>query len=167
MWDKIWYYISDFSVPFLKDLGLMLLKIIIIITIMLIVLEILKTLKVLDFLNKILYYVTKPLGISKNASMPLLIGLLAGITYGAGAILSSYSNNDMNKKDVVLVSIFLCICHALVEDTLLFLAIGSNGWIILLIRLGLAIMVTSVVNIIYSNKKRMIEINEIEIENNK
>lgn len=103
MWDKIWFYVKDFGLPFITDLGSMLLKLVIIITIMLVVLEILKAIGILNLLNKLLFYITKPLGISESASMPLLIGLLAGITYGAGAILASFASNEMNKKDVVLV----------------------------------------------------------------
>ena len=89
--------------------------------------------------------------------MPLLIGLLAGITYGAGAILASFSSNEMNKKDVVLVSIFLCICHGIIEDTLLFAAIGSIGWVIFVIRLVLAIVITLIVNLIYISKSKKID----------
>lgn len=156
MWDQIWFYIKDFGLPFIVDLGSMLLKLIIIITVMLVVLEILKLIGVLNFLNKLLYFVTRPLGISKSASMPLLIGLLAGITYGAGAILASFASNEMNKKDVVLVSVFLCICHGIIEDTLLFAAIGSIGWVILLIRLLLAIIITIILNVIYKIKENKI-----------
>ena len=147
MWDKIWFYVKDFGLPFITDLGSMLLKLVIIITIMLVVLEILKAIGILNLLNKLLFYITKPLGISESASMPLLIGLLAGITYGAGAILASFASNEMNKKDVVLVSVFLCICHGIIEDTLLFAAIGSIGWVIFVIRLVLAVVVTIVLNI--------------------
>lgn len=159
MWDKIWFYVKDFGLPFINDFGSMLLKLVIIITIMLVVLEILKVIGVLNFLNRLLFYVTKPLGISESASMPLLIGLLAGITYGAGAILASFASNEMNKKDVVLVSVFLCICHGIIEDTLLFAAIGSIGWVIFLIRLVLAVIVTIILNIIYKFKERKEEAN--------
>ena len=159
MWVKIWFYVKDFGLPFIKDLGSMLVKLVIIITVMLVVLEILKAIGVLNFLNRLLFYVTKPLGISESASMPLLIGLLAGITYGAGAILASFASNEMNKKDVVLVSVFLCICHGIIEDTLLFAAIGSIGWVIFLIRLVLAVIVTIILNIIYKFKERKEEAN--------
>lgn len=152
MWEQIEFYIKDFGLPFITDLGSILLKLSLIITIMLVSLEILKAIRVLNILNRILFFITKPLGISRTASMPLLIGLLAGITYGAGAILASYANNEMNKKDVVLVSVFLCICHGIIEDTLLFAAIGSIGWVIFVIRLGLAIIVTITLNIFFKFK---------------
>ena len=157
MWDKIVYHIVEFSKDFFPDLGGYLLKLILIVTAVVVVLEILKVLKILDFINNILYYFTKHLGISKSASMPLLIGILAGISYGAGAIISCYNNNDMNKKDVILVSTFLCICHALPEDTLLFVSVGAKGWIVLLVRFALGVIATLIANLIYEfvnkNKK--------------
>ena len=38
MLDKIWFYIKDFGLPFIMDLGSMLLKLIVIITLMLVTL---------------------------------------------------------------------------------------------------------------------------------
>ena len=55
----------------------------------------------------------------------------------------------MNKKDVILVSTFLCICHALPEDTLLFVSVGANGWIVLLVRFVLGIIATLIANLVY------------------
>ena len=51
----------------------------------------------------------------------------------------------MTKKDVILVSTFLCLCHAIIEDTLLFMAIGANPFIIVLVRVIVAIIITLVV----------------------
>ena len=114
--EKVIKFITEFFPPTLESLFWMLLKIAIIIAVIMVALEILKALKVLDWLNKILYFFTKHLGITPKASTPLLIGILLGITYGAGAILASYTNKEMTKKDVVLVGVFLCLCHAIIED---------------------------------------------------
>ena len=77
-------FITDFFPPTLESLFWMLLKIAIIIAVIMIVMEILKALKVLDWLNKVLFHFTKHLGITPQASTPLLVGILLGITYGAG-----------------------------------------------------------------------------------
>jgi len=152
MWSKLSFYIEDFFPDFLTDLGILLLRLIIIITIMLVILEILKAFRIFNILNTILYYITKPLGISKSASMPLLIGILIGITYGAGVIIASYASNEMNKKDVILVGVFLSICHSIIEDTLIFASVGARGWIIALIRIFIAFIVTTFINIIINLK---------------
>src|SRR5574344_1323108 len=98
--------------------------------------------KIFDFLNKLIYPLTKHLGISQSATLPLLVGILAGLTYGAGAIIASYNNHDMSKKDVCLVCSFLCICHGILEDTILFASIGAKWWIMVLVRVSVAIIVT-------------------------
>ncbi len=115
-----------------------------IIFLVMLVLEILKAFNVLHKINNFTYRFTKYLGISSTANFSLLVGVIIGISYGAGAIINSYRNGDMTKKDVLLVSVFLSICHAIVEDTFLFVKIGANGFIIVIVRLISAIIVTYV-----------------------
>lgn len=147
MWNKIWFFIEDFFPLFLRDLFNMLIKLVVIITLILIAIEILKALKILKILNKLLYSITKYLGISESASTPLLVGILFGITYGAGAILASYQAQEMNKKDVILVSCFLCFGHAFIEDTILFMSFGAKGYLLVLIRFFLAYIITFIINV--------------------
>ena len=154
--EKIEQFLHEFIVPTMISLGEMLLKIMIIITIVMVAIEILKALKILEWLNKRLYFFTRFLGISPQASFPLLIGIVIGITYGAGAILLSYKNKEMSKKDVILVSIFLCLCHAIFEDTLLFTALGANGLIIVPIKLLVASLATFLANY-FIQKRRLLE----------
>jgi hypothetical protein len=147
-------FITDFFPPTLESLFWMLLKIAIIIAVIMIVMEILKALKVLDWLNKVLFHFTKHLGITPQASTPLLVGILLGITYGAGAILASYTNKEMTKKDVVVVGVFLCLCHAIIEDTLLFASIGAIGWLLVIVRFTVASIVTGLINLLYHPKEK-------------
>ncbi|MGD9887203.1 MAG: nucleoside recognition domain-containing protein [Bacilli bacterium] len=145
-------FFKDFIVPTFLSLGAMLLKIVIIITTILVLMEVLKALRVLQWLNKKIYFITKHLGISPQASFPLLVGVITGITYGAGVILLSYKQKEMSKKDVLLVSVFLCLCHAIVEDTLLFAAFGSITWLLIIIKLVVAFIVTMIVNLVIYKK---------------
>lgn len=148
-------FFNEFIVPTVLSLGELLLKIILIITIIMLAIEALKALKILEWINKRLYFFTRFLGISPQASFPLLIGVVIGITYGAGAILLSYKNQEMTKKDVILVSVFLCLCHAIFEDTLLFTTLGANGWIMVPIKLFLASLSTFVTSrIMLANEQK-------------
>lgn len=137
-------------VEYLKTASLDALSIILdmawIIFIVMLLLETLKAFNILQKINHITYKVTKYLGISSSANFPLLVGMIIGISYGAGAIIASYKNGDMNKKDVLLVSVFLCICHAIIEDTFLFVKIGANGFILVFARLFTAIICTYIAN---------------------
>ncbi len=141
-------FIISFIIPTFLSLGQMLLKIVLIITIVMFAIEILKAFKILDWLNKKLFFFSKHLGISTSASFPLLVGMMIGITYGAGVILISYKNGEMSKKDVILVSVFLCLAHALFEDILLFVALGAKGLIVLISKLLIASSITFITNLL-------------------
>ena len=56
------------------------------------------------------------------------------------------SKGNLDKKSLILVSIFLACCHAVFEDTLLFVAIGANGWMLLTIRVLTAFILTAVIS---------------------
>ena len=150
-------FLSDFGVGIFK----LLLQMVIIITIIMVVLEVLRALGVVDFLNRFLYRFTRFFGISKGASLPLFIGFFIGITYGAASIIESYKNQEMTKKDVVLVSTFICLCHSIFEDTLLFVALGAKLWIIGFVRIVIASLVTILLNVFLTIKERK---NQIKIE---
>lgn len=104
--------------------------------------EILKDFNVLDKISTFLKPLSKFLGISKEATLPLVIGLVLGLFYGAGVIIESAKEGELSKKDLYLLMIFLVACHSIFEDTLLFVAIGANGWLLLSIRLITAILLT-------------------------
>lgn len=109
---------------------------------LMIFMEILKDLKVLDKVSSKLEPVTKVLGITNKSTFPLIIGLFLGLAYGAGVIIQSAKDGDLPKKDLYLLMIFLIACHSVIEDTLIFVAIGANGWLLLSLRLVLAVTLT-------------------------
>lgn len=109
---------------------------------LMIVIEIIKDLKILDMMYKYIRPLTKVIGTSEKSVLPLLSGIIFGIVYGAGLIIDSVKDGDMHKKEIYLVGIFLSACHAIVEDTLVFVQIGANGWIILAVRIFMALIVT-------------------------
>ena len=107
---------------------------------LMIIMELLKDLKVLEKVANFLKPIAKFFGISKESTFPLVVGLIFGLAYGAGVIIDSINQNDLPKKDLYVVVIFLIACHAVFEDTLLFVAIGANGILLLSLRLGAAIV---------------------------
>ncbi len=108
---------------------------------LMIVMEILKDFKILDKLTKKLQPIAKFFDISNDAIFPLLIGMSFGLSYGAGVIIESTEENNLSKKDLYTLMIFLVACHAVVEDTLLFAVIGANLWLLLGLRLGVAVVI--------------------------
>lgn len=108
---------------------------------LMIVMEILKDSNILGKITKKMKPISKFFDISNEAVFPLIIGLIFGLSYGAGVIIESVEENNLSKKDLYTLMIFLVACHAIIEDTLLFVVIGANLWLLLGIRLGVAIII--------------------------
>ncbi|MFA5524368.1 MAG: nucleoside recognition domain-containing protein [Tissierellales bacterium] len=110
---------------------------------LMVVIQVLKDLNVLGKLSNNMKPLAKFLGISEDSTFPLIIGLTLGLAYGAGVIINSAKEGNLSKKDLYLVVIFLVACHSVFEDTLLFVAIGANGWLLLGIRVIVALVLTT------------------------
>ncbi|WP_408954688.1 nucleoside recognition domain-containing protein [Natroniella sp. ANB-PHB2] len=99
--------------------------------------------KVSQLFNPFLKYFNLP----SEAGLPLIVSQIFGITYGAGVIIRIVDEDRLTAEELMSVGVFLAICHAVIEDTLLFIAIGGRGVIMLGVRIMLAIALTY----IYSN----------------
>jgi len=113
-----------------------------IITAVMVMIQILKDIEILPALAKRLRPLTKLLGISENTGVTLLAGIIFGIAYGAGVIIQTAKEENLSKRDIYLISIFLVSCHAVIEDTLIFTPLGINVLPLLGIRVILALIVT-------------------------
>lgn len=85
---------------------------------------------------------TKMIGVQPNASMTLVTGLVIGLAYGAGVMIQAVQEDGVSKKDATLAFIFLIACHAVVEDTLIFLPLGIPVLPLLIIRIVTAFVLT-------------------------
>lgn len=99
---------------------------------------------------------TKLIGVDKNTSVTLASGLSIGLAYGAGVMIDAVKEDKVKKKDLYIVFIFLVACHAVVEDTLVFLILGIPVWPLLVIRLTAALVLTIAISRIWNSydKKR-------------
>lgn len=89
-------------------------------------------------IKRLLDFLTLPL----EAAFPLLVGLCFGIVYGSALIVDYAREGYLEKRDLLLIGIFLSISHSLIEDTLIFSAFGANPLIIVLVRFSLALLLT-------------------------
>jgi len=93
--------------------------------------EIGRDLHLLDRLTLFLAPLLRLFGLSRQAAFPLLVGIIFGIAYGAGVIIEAARTKEISYRDLLLVNMFLSACHALIEDTALFIAVGADPWVIL------------------------------------
>lgn len=108
---------------------------------LMLVIEILKDLKILEKFSKFMSPLTKSLKIKEDASLPLVIGSILGLFFGAGVLFQSVKEGDLDKRSLVVISVFLALCHAVVEDTVIFLPIGANLPLVLSIRIVTAFII--------------------------
>ncbi|MFD1707589.1 nucleoside recognition domain-containing protein [Siminovitchia sediminis] len=85
---------------------------------------------------------TRLLGMKENTSTTMASGLVFGLAYGAGVMIQAIKEDGVSKKDVTLAFIFLVACHAVVEDTLIFIPLGIPVLPLLLIRVVTAVLLT-------------------------
>jgi len=104
--------------------------------------QLLKDYKWLDVFSRWVAPFTRMLGMKENTSTTMASGLVFGLAYGAGVMIQAVKEDGVSKRDVTLAFIFLVACHAVVEDTLIFVPLGIPVWPLLIIRLLTAIILT-------------------------
>lgn len=109
---------------------------------LMIIIQLMRDYKVLEKISIKLEPIAKILGISKEAIFPLIIGFITGISYGAGAVMEATNEAGLSKKDIFLTGVFLSCCHGILETTLIFTVIGANFWVLMIVRLASAFLLT-------------------------
>lgn len=82
-------------------------------------------------------------GLSENSVFPLLVGVVFGVTYGAGAIMAVARDGKMTRGEIGTVALFLGIFHAIFEDTIVFVLIGASWLWLIFPRLLLSLFFTA------------------------
>jgi Fe2+ transport system protein B len=121
-------------------------------------LALLKDSRLLDRAAGMLQPVMQWLRLSNNAAYPLLAGLFLGIVFGSGVILSFARDGSLTKRDLMLVLVFLGICHSIIEDTVVFMALGANWWILISVRFVLAALAALTVSLIMRPKPGVVDL---------
>ena len=108
--------------------------------------EFLRHYHVLEKIGRIFTPPLKTIGLPKEAVYPLFAGLFVGMLYGAGLIVESANQGELTKKHLFLIFLFLVIFHSIIEDHLIFAALGANIIPIFILRLITAILVVFCAN---------------------
>ncbi len=107
-------------------------KIIVIIISLMVVMDLSREFGIMDQVTAGLSLPMKFLGMDRRTSLVTAVGLLLGLAYGAGLIIEETRQNNIGKSEILATNIFLGTNHALIEDTLIFVAVGAGlGWLLL------------------------------------
>ncbi len=126
----------------LMKAGLGVLQLAAIVIPLMIIIQFLRDLGWLHRFSRWLSPFTQLLGMNKNTSMTMVAGLTIGLAYGAGVMIKAVEDDGVSKRDMTLAFIFLVACHAVVEDTLVFIPLGIPVWPLLVIRVTTAVLLT-------------------------
>jgi hypothetical protein len=123
-------------------------------------LALLKDSRLLDRAAGFLQPVMQRLKLSNNAAYPLLAGLFLGLVFGSGVILAFAKDGSLTKRDLMLVLVFLGICHSIIEDTVVFIALGANWWVLISARFLLAAFAAFTVSLLLRPKPAAVTIDQ-------
>lgn len=106
----------------------------------------------LDKISILTKPITRLLDLSEHALFPITVGLTFGLVFGAGVIIQSAREGKISLRDLFIVNLFLSICHGIIDETMVFVAIGVNGFVLIGLRLAMALIVTVVVARVFYRK---------------
>jgi len=135
---KVYISFTDMLFYALKDSLILSFKVIVIVTAIIFIMDYIKSRDIMQKYQK-----------KTNSLFSIAAGLLLGITYGAGIIISEAKKGTLTKVDIFYIGTFLMICHSIIEDILLFVIFGANAWMILAIRVGMAFIFSYILVILY------------------
>lgn len=116
---------------------------------LMIFIELARGLGVLDALNKLFKPTLRYFHLPPQAGVPILVGQVLGLSYSAGVLMESAREKEMGTRDMWVICLFLSLCHALIEDTVVLMAVGANPVVLIGVRLGVALGVTFLAGRLY------------------
>jgi len=141
--------LTSMLIHWAKSAGGLILKIVLIVTGLMMLQNILKEFKIMEMISKTFAPMMKIFGLSENCSFLWFVAQITGLTYGSGIMIEQAENKEISKKDADLLNHHIAINHSLLEDTLLFVAIGVPAFWITFPRIFLAIAAVWIARFIY------------------
>jgi len=117
------------------DTSVLILKVILIILSVTIFIDVMRFFKVLEPVSFALRPFTFVNGLPQKATFMWMAGLVFGLAYGSGLLIAEARAGHMDRDSLVRLNMSLGINHAIIEDTLLFVAIGASFFWILVPRM--------------------------------
>ena len=106
-----------------------------IITILMVTYRLMEEYNLINRLSKSIEPVLKFFGLPTSTAFLWLIGYIVGLAYGGALMIDQMKEGKVTKAEGSLLNYHLAISHSILEDNLLFVALGVSIWWILVTRL--------------------------------
>ena len=131
---------------FSLSLGEAMIWMLIILVILSWLMEALKVTGLLTLLMKGLSPFLRFSGIRVEAGHLTIVGLLLGISFGAGLLIREVQTGAISPRQIFLSCVFMGFSHSVIEDTLVMLALGADVYGVLFGRLIFTLLVTAAID---------------------
>ena len=109
--------------------------IIAVVTILMVTYRLLEEYNLINKLSKSIEPILKIFGLPKSTGFLWLIGNIVGLAYGGALMVDQMRDGKVTKAEGSLLNYHLAVSHSILEDNLLFVALGVSIWWILATRL--------------------------------
>jgi hypothetical protein len=120
--------------------------------IIMVLMTLLETLKALGWIQPIVTLfspVLLLLGVSRRVGMLWLTAVVFGLAYGGAVIVEEAKNGDLSPEELEILHLSIGINHSMIEDPLLFMALGLSAFWLWVPRLIIAILAVHVLRLWY------------------
>ena len=131
------------------------LLIVAIVTFLMLSYRLLEEYNLINKLSKSIEPILKVFGLPQSTGFLWLIGNIVGLAYGGGLMIDQMNEGKVTKAEGSLLNYHLAISHSILEDNLLFVALGVSIWWILATRLIAAWIVVWLRRLFLSFKNRL------------
>lgn len=114
---------------------------VIIVTTLMLIQALLEEFGIIRKISKIVSPIVKVMGLPEKTTFLWLVGNIVGLSYGSAIMIGMASEGKINPNEADLVNRHLAVNHSILEDTVLFSALGICAWWLLLFRIPLAIII--------------------------
>lgn len=121
------------------------LKMAIIVTALMILQRLLEEFHIMDLISRFCAPMMRFMGLSRNCSFLWFVANIVGLTYGSAILIEQVEDQKISRSDARMLNNHLAISHSLLEDSLIFVAIGVPAFWITIPRVLLAIIVVWVI----------------------
>ena len=126
-----YHNITEMLLGWIQNSGYLVLKISLIVSGLMILQSILKEYNVLIIISKTFAPLMRLMGLHDDSSFLWFVSQTLGLAYGSAVMIEEVTNHEITPESANLLNYHIAINHSLLEDTLLFVAIGvPAGWII-------------------------------------